>query len=284
MAESAGVGAVECLPIESATDVSTAPPAPESGCVATPREMAEFLLASGATKPAGYGCARIAVRVKSYGKKEEAARFRNDVTTELRKLRPAMSESEANGIAWRGVEDWCRGLTEEDRARAEAEVKRKKLELDERAEARREKRVLSEKHEEGRHIARQEEALAVIRGSTVATAPSLAEPPNGPPTDTTTAAPPDGEYDPTFNLVRDIVWAQENRLNKSVTKKDAPSLSAWDTLQFARENRNDFYKHLLPRAFVAKEKKKAAADEDESGRDMSLDEVERLLLEVERDR
>jgi hypothetical protein len=41
---------------------------------------------------------------------------------------------------------------------------------------------------------------------------------------------------------------------KDVTAMDAPSLGAWDLLQWARKNRNLFFERVLPKAMAAKEK------------------------------
>ncbi len=81
------------------------------------------------------------------------------------------------------------------------------------------------------------------------------------------------------NLPRDIIWAYENRTNRQTTPKDAPSCGAWEMLQFARENRNDFIKTLLPKAFAAREKAEEAS-KVKSSQDLTLVEVERLLKEV----
>jgi hypothetical protein len=72
-----------------------------------------------------------------------------------------------------------------------------------------------------------------------------------------------GNYDDQPDLSRDVLWTYENLARKDVTAVDAPSLGAWDLLQWARKNRNLFFERVLPKAMTAKEKKSGELEVEE---------------------
>ena len=62
------------------------------------------------------------------------------------------------------------------------------------------------------------------------------------------------DYDGHPDMSRDILWVYENLARSDILAKDAPSLGAWGLLQWARENRNQFFERLLSKAMATKEK------------------------------
>jgi len=53
----------------------------------------------------------------------------------------------------------------------------------------------------------------------------------------------------------DILWAYDRMVLKSTLESDAPSRGTWALLQWGRQNPHAFYFQLLPKAFVAQERK-----------------------------
>ncbi len=87
------------------------------------------------------------------------------------------------------------------------------------------------------------------------------------------------------NLVRDILWVYERMDDRRVTKKSAPSRGAWWLLTHVRanaKNKDRFVHGLLVKAAIVQDKR----DHEEAGKDavedVGLDDVERLLGEVEK--
>jgi hypothetical protein len=72
-----------------------------------------------------------------------------------------------------------------------------------------------------------------------------------------------GNYDDQPDLSRDVLWTYENLARKDVTAVDAPSLGAWDLLQWARKNRNLFFERVLPKAMTAREKQRYEQEVEE---------------------
>ena len=53
----------------------------------------------------------------------------------------------------------------------------------------------------------------------------------------------------------DTIWAYDHIVLKSTQEADAPSPGAWGLLLWGRQNPHAFYFQLLPKAFVAQERK-----------------------------
>ena len=72
-----------------------------------------------------------------------------------------------------------------------------------------------------------------------------------------------------------------NLRTEGQSPRTAPSLGAWSLLKWAREYRNRFFEQLLPKVLVVKERR--AEEERVADRDVGIDEIKRLLAEVEKD-
>jgi len=81
------------------------------------------------------------------------------------------------------------------------------------------------------------------------------------------------------DLPRDILWAYGHLENTLVKPEEAPSTGAWGVLKWARQYRNRFFEHLLPKALIVKDKQEAQGA-SVFDRDMGLDEIRRLLEQV----
>ena len=57
----------------------------------------------------------------------------------------------------------------------------------------------------------------------------------------------------TVDLADDVLWVYGAMDNKQARAKDAPTRGVWSMLKWARNQRDRFFEHLLPRALKARE-------------------------------
>jgi hypothetical protein len=78
---------------------------------------------------------------------------------------------------------------------------------------------------------------------------------------------------------RDAQWTYENLDNRRAAPTAAPSLGAWSMLKWARENRNRFFEHLLPKA-ISVQQRQATEQCWQEEEEMSIAEIEKMLKEL----
>jgi hypothetical protein len=81
------------------------------------------------------------------------------------------------------------------------------------------------------------------------------------------------------DLVADVMWTYENLENRRASVMEATSLGAWSMLKWARENRNRFFKQMLPKA-LAVHQKEAAENAWQTTEDVGMAEIEKMLREL----
>jgi hypothetical protein len=79
------------------------------------------------------------------------------------------------------------------------------------------------------------------------------------------------------DLVRDTLWVYQHLANRNAKPESAPSLGAWNLLQWARRYKNRFFEQVLPKAMAAK----PPEDEENIRREKTrIEEMERVLREL----
>lgn len=78
------------------------------------------------------------------------------------------------------------------------------------------------------------------------------------------------------DLIRDTLWVYHHLSNTAIKRGDAPSLGAWNLLEWARQYRSRFFEQMLPKAMAAKAKE---GDDDEAHKDnhRSVEEIRKIL-------
>ena len=77
------------------------------------------------------------------------------------------------------------------------------------------------------------------------------------------------------NFVNDSMWVYAN-LARRVSKEKAPNPGAYAMLQWARDNQNDFFKSIMPKALDIKAKQAGTSNQVDQ-EDEELGELEELL-------
>jgi hypothetical protein len=83
----------------------------------------------------------------------------------------------------------------------------------------------------------------------------------------------------TPNLVRDILWAYDHLDNIHAMRSQSPSAGAWSLMKWARQYRNRFFEHMMPKALAAKKLEQPGQEKLEEI-DPTIDEIDRLLKQV----